>query len=165
MGFEKSKRKRLGPGFVEKNVPAGTTGIQSSELDQSLLQKAVVTLSAANIIAMNGAPVALIAAQGANTVILVDSIHLQTKPGGTNFTGGGAVSVVYHGTATAVHSATIPNTTINSGTASNNLLPPPTGVTQAPANTGIDITNATAAFATGNGTAVITVWYAVVTLG
>jgi hypothetical protein len=36
---------------------------------------------------------------------------------------------------------------------------------QSAINLGLDITNATAAFAAGNGTAIVTVWYSVVTLG
>jgi hypothetical protein len=36
---------------------------------------------------------------------------------------------------------------------------------QSAINLGLDITNASAAFAAGNGTAVVTVWYAVLTLG
>jgi hypothetical protein len=43
-------------------------------------------------------------------------------------------------------------------------VPPPTGVIQPPAATGIDITNATAAFATGNGAIVVTVFYSIITL-
>jgi len=35
---------------------------------------------------------------------------------------------------------------------------------QPPAATGIDITNGTAAFATGNGTMVVTVFYSIITL-
>lgn len=165
MGLDKSKRPRLGPGYTEKSVLRGTIGIQASELDQSILQKAVVTLSTANITGMNGTPVSILPAPGARMVILVDSIHLQTNPGATQFTGGGAVTLQYHGTTTDPHSSNIPAATINSATASNNLLPPPTAVVQVPTNTGIDITNATAAFATGNGTAIVTIWYVIVALG
>ena len=43
-------------------------------------------------------------------------------------------------------------------------MPPPTGVIQPPSATGIDIVNATGAFATGNGTMVVTVFYSIITL-
>jgi hypothetical protein len=43
-------------------------------------------------------------------------------------------------------------------------VPPPTGTIQPPAATGLDILNATAAFATGNGTLVVTVFYSIITL-
>jgi hypothetical protein len=54
---------------------------------------------------------------------------------------------------------------VNSGTASVNVLAPPSAAYQPPAATGIDITNGTAAFATGNGTLVVTAYYSVITLG
>jgi hypothetical protein len=44
------------------------------------------------------------------------------------------------------------------------VLPPPTGVIQPPAATGLDITNGTGAFASGNGTVVVTVFYSLITL-
>jgi hypothetical protein len=125
---------------------------------------AQVALSAANIIAMNGAPVQILAAPGANKLILVDMIHFQFKAA-TQFTGGGAVTFVYHGGSVNPHGSNIPAATITSASSSNNVLPPQSAVIQPPTNTGIDITNATAAFATGTGTAIVTIWYSILTLG
>jgi hypothetical protein len=138
--------------------------VGSADADPSLLQKTVVTLTAAQIIAMNGAPVNILPAPPAGQAIVVDQFIAQMKPGATQFTGGGAVSFQYHGTAVVPHSANIPAATINSATASENVVPPPTGVIQPPTATGIDITNAAAAFATGNGTLVVTVFYSIITL-
>jgi hypothetical protein len=103
-------------------------------------------------------------APAAGQVIAIDQFIAQMKPGATQFTGGGAVSFEYHGTAIVPHSGTIPAATITSAAASENVVPPPTGVIQPPTVTGIDITNATAPFATGNGTLVVTVFYSIVTL-
>ena len=117
--------------------------VGSADLDPSLLQKAVVTLTAAQIMAMYAAPQSVLPAPAPGQVLVIDQIIVQTKPGATQFTGGGAVSFQYHGTG---------------------VVPPPTGVVQAPAATGLDILNATAAFATGNGSLVVTVFYSIITL-
>jgi hypothetical protein len=122
------------------------------------------TLTAAQIAAMYATPVTIIPAPGAGKVLNINDIVLQTKPGGTNFAAGGAVNLQYHGTSVTPHASSIPATTINSGTASVNSLPPPAGVIQIPVNTGLDITNATQAFTTGTGTAVVTVAYTILTL-
>jgi len=138
--------------------------VQAADTDPSLLQKAVVTLTAAQIMAMYGAPVGVLAAPAAGQVLVIDQIIAQMKPGGTQFTGGGAVTFQYHSTAVVPHSGNIPAATITSAAGSENVVPPPTGTIQPPAATGLDITNATAAFATGNGTLVVTVFYSIITL-
>ncbi len=138
--------------------------VQAADTDPSLIQKAVVTLTAAQIIAMNGAPVTILPAPAAGQVLVIDQIIAQMKPGATQFTGGGAVTFQYHGTGVVPHSGNIPAATITSATGSENVVPPPTGTIQPPAATGVDITNATAAFATGNGTLVVTVFYSLITL-
>lgn len=174
MGIAKSKRPENAPSITVNNVPgfigdgSALTGITSSSLDPALLQKAVVTLTAANIIAMFTTPVSILPAPGTGKVIVVDAIFVQTKPGGTNFTGGGAVDLVYHGTATIPHTGTVTAAQIQSGTAKYVYLGPNTSGAidlSAVANVGLDVTNATAVFAAGNGTVIVTVWYSVVTLG
>jgi len=120
-----------------------------------------VTLTAANIIAMYTTPVSILAAPAAGSVILVDMIHLQTLPTATQFTSGGVVTLVYHGGSVNPHSSSIAASVILSATGSNNLLPPITTAIQPPSATGIDITNATGVFATGTGTAVVTIWYSI----
>lgn len=144
--------------------PLGFGPVQASDTDPSLIQKAVVTLTAAQIIAMYGTPQSVLPAPAAGQVLVIDQILVQTKPGGTNFTGGGAVTFQYHGTGVNPHSGNIPAATITSGTGTENVVPPPTGTIQPPAATGLDITNATGAFATGNGTLVVTVFYSLITL-
>jgi hypothetical protein len=138
--------------------------VQAADTDPSLLQKAVVTLTAAQIMAMYGAPVGILPAPAAGQVLVIDQIIAQMKPAGTQFTGGGAVTLQYHGTGVVPHSGNIPAATITSAAGSENVVPPPTGTIQPPAATGLDITNATAAFAAGNGTLVVTVFYSIITL-
>jgi len=138
--------------------------VQAADTDPSVLQKAVVTLTAAQILAMNGTPQSILPAPAAGQVLVIDQIIAQMKPGATQFTGGGAVTFQYHGTAVVPHSGNIPAATINAAAGSENVVPPPTGTIQPPAATGLDITNGTAAFATGNGTLVVTVFYSLITL-
>jgi predicted RecA/RadA family phage recombinase len=145
-------------------TPLGITPVGVSDLDPSVLQKAVVTLTAAQIMAMNGAPVSILPAPAAGQVLVIDQIIAQMKPGATQFTGGGAVTFQYHGTAVVPHSGNIPAATITGAAGSENVVPPPTGTIQPPAATGLDITNGTAAFATGNGVLVVTIFYSLVTL-
>lgn len=124
-----------------------------------------VLVTAAQILGMFATPVTVVKAPGANKVLLIDSIHLQTLPGATAFAAGGIVTLVYHGGAILAHGGSIPAATLISATGSNNLLSTGAAVIQPPANTALDITNATQAFTLGNGTAVLTVYYKVLTLG
>lgn len=123
------------------------------------------TLTTANILAMNGTPVSVVGNPGAGVVAISTFIMVQFKPGVTQFTGGGAITFVYHGGSINPHAGNIPAATFNSASASNNLLAPISATIQPPTNTGIDITNATAAFATGNGSAIVTVGLDLIQLG
>jgi hypothetical protein len=57
---------------------------------------AQITLTAAQITTLHSVPVSLIAAPGAGKAILLEKLSFQFKFGTTPFTGGGAVSPVYH---------------------------------------------------------------------
>jgi predicted RecA/RadA family phage recombinase len=144
--------------------PIGLSPVGTADLDPSMLQKAFVTLTAAQILAMNGAPVSILPAPAAGQVLIINQIIVQMKPGSTQFTGGGPVTFQYHGTAISPHGGNVPAATVNSANASENVLPPPAATCQPPAATGLDITNGTAAFANGNGTMIVTVFYSIITL-
>jgi hypothetical protein len=121
-----------------------------------------VTVTAAQILAMNGAPVTLLLAPGTTAspaIIVVDRIVVITQPGSANFAAGGVVTFVYHGGSVTPHASSIAAATINSGTASYNQLPGISAPIQIPSNTGIDITNATGAFTTGNGSLLVVFRY------
>lgn len=121
------------------------------------------SLTAANIIAMNGAPVEVIPAQGANKFVIVESVLFKMTRTSTAFTGGGAVSLKYSGGATITN--TIAATVVTTGGAGieyAHIGPVLTSLTPA-GNTAIQITNATGAFATGTGTAEVYIKYRVVT--
>lgn len=142
--------------------------IGSAALNPLVQQVAQVALTAVNLIAMKTTPVSILPAPGAGKVLIVDAIAFQFKHGATQFTGGGAVTFVYHGTAVTPHTGNVAASVLNAVTDDLQYLGPNTSAAidlQSAINTGLDITNATAAFATGNGTAIVTVWYSVVTLG
>lgn len=122
-------------------------------------------ISAANILAMNGAPVVLLAAPGAGRLIVPYNINFNMIPTATQFASGGVVTFPYHGTGTASHTGSIAAAVVNSASASITFLGAlaaagGTTVT-ADTNLGIDITNATGAFTTGTGTAVVWINYAI----
>lgn len=124
---------------------------------------ATVNLTAAQIIAMNATPVSLIAAPGAGMAIIVDNITLKMVTTATGFTGGGALEFRYTNASGAKVSADIAAAvvTAGAGTSFTNVRGVTTSLTPV-ANAAIVITNATAAFAAGTGTAVVTIQYHVV---
>ena len=156
------------------NAPAfqgdgsGLKNVGSAALNPLVQQVAQMTLTAAQLIAMKNTSQNIIPAPGAGKVIIVDAILFQFKNGGNVFTGGGAISFVYHGTAVTPHTGTVAATVLTTNAPDVQYLGPNvTGAIdlQSEINLGLDITNATASFAAGNGSAIVTIWYSVVTLG
>lgn len=121
-----------------------------------------VTLSSANILAMNGTPVSLIPAPGAGKVIVVDHISLKMVTTTTQYANGGAVELRYTDGSGAKVSADIAAAVITAGAATSytSVRGVTTSLTNV-ANSGIFITNATAAFITGTGSGVLTIQYRV----
>lgn len=127
----------------------------------------VASLTAAQLQAMFGAPVPIVAAPGAGKAIIVREIAFEMIASATAYTGGGAVSLVYHGTSTAVHAGSVPASVVTAGagtTVTELGIAVGANGTTVPANTGVDITNASAAFATGTGTAKVHIWFNIITL-
>lgn len=135
----------------------------------SVLQEAAVNLTAANLIAMGTTPVSILPAPGAGKVIFVEDIVFEMKRTATAFTNGGTVNFQYHTTTTSIpHAGTIAASVLTTAGAATTVthLGPQTGSSGLllPANEGIDITNGTAAFATGTGTATVFIKYRIITL-
>lgn len=122
-----------------------------------------VGLTAAQIIAMGTTPVSLIAAPGAGMAIIVDNITVKVVRTATAFTGGGAVEFRYTDASGAKVTADVAAALITgaAGTAFANVRGIEASVTPV-ANAAIVITNATAVFADGTGTAVVSIDYHVV---
>jgi hypothetical protein len=134
--------------------------------DAQLFGYATVSLTAANIIAMRTTPVTILAAPGAGKAIIVSAILFEMTTTSTQFTGGGTVNFPYHGGSNCVPGVILAAVVTTTAGTSNTLLGPDnsTNGLTVPANTGIDITNGSAAFAAGTGTAKVQIWYSVVTL-
>lgn len=121
-------------------------------------------LSSANIIAMNGAPVTLLAAPGAGRVIIINAVSFSMTTTATAFTGGGTVNLQYTTGSVSAHTGTIPAATITAGAGTSlTQLGPLAGASGSTivANSAISITNSTAPFATGTGSAIIGLSYEV----
>lgn len=141
------------------------------QLDTNFSNYVEVSLSAAQFNGMYAAPVALVAASGANTLIVVDKIVLEMTFGSADFAAGGPVAAQYgstiHGagplatnTEAAADFFAAASTSYVFGSATGNTvgaLPFSTTV-----NTGIFLSNTTAAFTTGDSTFTAKVWYKII---
>jgi hypothetical protein len=129
---------------------------------------AQVSLSAAQIIAMYTTPVAILAAPATGTAIVVKKIVVELDLTATAFSGGGVVHFYYHGLSAEILSASLAAATVNGGAGQSVYVFEPVstaGGSVVTKEVGIDITCASGVFAAGTGTAKVTVWYDVVTLG
>lgn len=124
-----------------------------------------VSLSAADIIAMYATPVAIVPAVPGKAIIL-DSMEFDITRTSTAFTGGGVVAVQYNSTANGAGTATTATiaATVVTGAAGRTItarIPVVQSDIATASITGIGlyISNATAAFAAGTGTATVKVKY------
>lgn len=137
----------------------GAAKVTVAKLDPAVMLEASVTLTQANIQAMSATPVSLIAAPGAGKLIIVDEIEVLHTYAVAAYTNGGDVSIQYTTSAKAVQ---VFDVAVVTGAATANYLWKPTaGYTSSAStssetdlstsiNKAVEITNATAAFATGN---------------
>lgn len=133
------------------------------------VQHKTVSLTAANLIAMYGAPVAIIAAPGSGKSILVTKLAFTITRTSTAFANGGNVIFQYdsttHGGGTQALDSTVASTVITGSagttvTARNGAVISDLASTSIQ-NKGLYISNASGAFDTGTGTATADVWYVV----
>lgn len=83
-------------------VLAPSTGVPSAQIDPTILQYLTVPLTLAQLLASNSAPIALLAAQGAGTMIEVVTLTLDLVRGSAAFVGGGACAAYLGTDATGV---------------------------------------------------------------
>lgn len=141
------------------------TAITSDEIDQGLIKTVSITLSAAQIIAMYTTPV-LVLAGVTGKAIYLDSLEFDLTGTATQFTGGGVVNAQYDSTAngagTTLH-ADIAASVVTGATSlvkTHRIGKDLSAVATASIDgKGIYISNKTAAFAAGTGTAVVTMRY------
>ena len=158
--------------FVSGNFPAasGTAGlmVDSGFGTNNILQYAEVDFTAAQWNGMYAAPVQLVAAPGANKIIVVDRVVLDMTFVAAQYANGGVVAAQYDSTvhgAGAPASATIAAATINGYAASTGIMV--AGAMSSVAftnmvNKGLFLSNDTGAFTTGDGTWKVHVWYHIV---
>jgi hypothetical protein len=150
---------------------SGTVGLIGSDASDQVgfpLQVGI-SLTAAQINALNTSPVTLVPAPGAGLSLVLEGIVIEVNRTATAFTGGGAVGPVYAGatgtflTANQVAAADV--TTGGAGQVTRYLTPAaPAGGLAITANTAIQLFAATANFAAGTGTIKAYVTYSIVTL-
>jgi hypothetical protein len=123
------------------------------------VQQATYNLTKANILAMNGAPVTVLAGVSSKTIVPI-AITMQYTEAGAAYGGGGNISFTYHGSSTCTGTVASTALTAASGSTYSQFMPVSNSVTAQAL--GIDITNATGAFTDGGtstGTATITIKY------
>lgn len=136
--------------------------VTSSNISPDVLQHATVALSSANLTGMYAAPVLLISAPAAGKNIIVDMFMFTMIPSGTAYTAGGVaapqINSTVHGAGTLV-TATIAASVVNASGTTTTYNMQPSVAYAGTAATGLYISNQTAAFATGTGTAIADIWY------
>ncbi len=153
--------------FTAGSPSAGTQSVTA--LNPAIGQTITVAVSSAQILAMSAAPVSIIPAPGSGKLIVVDSVVFEMIPTTTSYTSGGVVSLNYSGTSTTLV-GTMPAVNVTTGTAgvaNPYILVAAANTSQtAPplANTAVVLTNITAGFATGTGTAKVIANYQIITL-
>ncbi len=131
----------------------------------NILAVARVDLSSAQILALNATPVELVPAPGAGNIISVEEILFKMIRTATAYAAGGALEFRYTNGSGAKVTADVAASVVTTGGAGTeyNIVRGVTTSLTPVANSNIVIDNATAAFTTGTGTAVVWVKYRILT--
>jgi len=145
----------------------GTGKVLSAMMDDNLLHYASVAITAS---AFNGAyttPVQLVAAPGANKLIVLDKVNLLMTYVGANYADGGVAAIQYKNTANGA--GVIASTTLSAATfqaAASTGFMFNTGVVPQTfstcVNEGLFLSNVTGVFTTGDSTFIAKIWYKIV---
>lgn len=147
-----------------KSLSIGSVKCGSLFLGGVQMLTKTVNITSANILAMFATPVTVLAAPPAGYALIVHNILFIITRTATAYANGGVVTFVYTGGAVAVHAGSVTAATITGGAGTVlNQLGPAVGANGSivPTATGVDVTNATAAFITGTGTAKVTFVYSI----
>lgn len=170
MGINQITRGRAKVGAVSgtgviSSTNLATGAVTSAKMADDLVHSASVTLSSANILALSATPISLVAAPGAGKIIIVEGILFKMIRTGTAYANGGALEFRYTDGSGAKVSADVAAavvTTGGAGTAYAHVGGIEASLTPV-ADAAIIVTNATAPFITGTGTATVSVKYRIVT--
>lgn len=128
-----------------------------------------ISVTAAELIAMYTTPKLLVAAPGASKSIAIVKVIFKITRTATAFTGGGAAIIQYDSTAngggTQACDSTLASTVITGAAGESHSIRNGAIISDSTAtivNKGIYLSNATAVFAAGTGTATVDIWYATV---
>lgn len=142
----------------------GANKVLSSMISPLIRKYAAVTVSAAQFNGMYAAPKLLVAAGGANTLLVLDQLQLVMTYGSANYAAGGVAAVQYDSTANGA--GVIASTTLSAATfqaAASTTFTMNPGVVPLPftttVNKGLYLSNITGAFTTGDSAMVAHVWY------
>lgn len=151
---------------------AGVTAIGANKVLSSMVSPlvrkyAAVAITSAEFLGMYAAPKLLIAAGGANTLIVLDQIQLVMTYNSAAYAAGGTVAVQYDSTingAGVIASTTLANTVFQAS--ASTTFTENAGVVALPftttVNKGLYLSNISAAFTTGNSAFVAHLWYRVI---
>jgi hypothetical protein len=160
MSAVKRYAPEIGPSFSSLDPGAALVNV----IDR---KTKVVSLTAAQIIAMGTVPVNIIASPGTGRAIIVESIFVKITRTATAFTGGGVVHFYYTALTAEIMAQTIAAAQITGGAGEELVALAPVQTATGSVVTkevGVEITNATAAFAAGTGTLKLFIVYRIVTL-
>ncbi len=142
----------------------GANKVLSSMISPLVRKYVAVPISAAEFNGMYAAPKVLVAAGGANTLVVLDQLQLAMTYVSANYAAGGVAAVQYDSTANGA--GVIASTTLSAATfqaAASTTFTMNAGVVPLPftttVNKGLYLSNVTAAFTTGDSTMVAHVWY------
>ena len=141
--------------------------VTSAKLAVTTVQYAAVAVTAAEFNGMYAAPKLLVAAGGANTLLVLDKVDLLMTYVSANYAAGGVAAVQYDSTANGagvIASSTLAAATFQAAASTgflfNGGVVPQTFSTCV--NKGLYLSNITGAFTTGDSTFVAHVWYKLV---
>lgn len=145
----------------------GANKVLSSMVSPLVRKYTTVAVSAADFNGMYATPKLLLAAQGANTLIVLDQLQLVMTHGAANYAAGGVAAVQYDSTANGA--GVIASTTLAAATfqaAASTTFTMNAGVVALPftttVNKGLYLSNITGAFTTGDSPFVAHLWYRVI---
>lgn len=151
---------------------AGVTAIGANKVLSSMISPLVrkyvaVAVTAAQFNGMYAAPKLLLAAGGANTLIVLDQLQLVMTYGSANYAAGGVAAVQYDSTvngAGVIASTTLSAATFQAAASTTFTMNP--GVVPLPftttVNKGLYLSNITGAFTTGDSAMVAHLWYRII---
>jgi hypothetical protein len=151
---------------------AGVTAIGANKVLSSMMSPLVrkyasVAISAAEFNGMYAAPKLLLAAGGANTLIVLDQLQLVMTYNSAAYAAGGVAAVQYDSTINGA--GVIASTTLSAATfqaAASTSFTMNAGVVSLPftttVNKGLYLSNITGAFTTGNSAMVANLWYRII---